>query len=91
MDATPSTNLQPALPALAAHDRVCGNCGHCGRSNQIRECRRHPPQLMYLPAPMATISGAPPRISWITNAAYPPVGDKTPACGDFEAKVELVN
>ena len=83
----------PALVtrALPPAGFVCGNCRYCGHAGPIRECRRRPPQLMCLALAGPSIAGGPPRVSWISNGAYPPVGDKTPACGEFEARPEVTN
>ncbi len=83
-DGTGAGKIDPAA-------EVCGNCGHCGTGGANRQCRAHPPQVMFLPLAAPTIQGAPPRIEWLNNSAYPLVSATTPACGEFEAKATTAN
>ncbi len=85
----------PHIPATA---QVCGNCCWARSKNKEqehprqRQCRRHPPQLMWLPiSGPPLIKGGPPEFHWVNNCAYPPVDVETAACGEFEPKAELVN
>lgn len=71
--------------------RVCGNCTHCQESKGGRQCRRFPPQLMYLPIGSPGLTVGLPNVQWLRNASYPPVDLTTPACGEFAIRAEVAN
>lgn len=71
---------------------VCRNCRFFGEDlSRQKVCLRHPPQVLGAPLMGATIAGGPPQVNWIIQGAFPPVRDRTPGCGEFEPKAEIVN
>lgn len=80
-----------AALALDPTKEVCGNCFYCRGEKGGTQCRLNPPQLMYVPVPGPGLAGGPPPVHWVSNCAYPPVGAKTPACGQFRPKAALAN
>jgi hypothetical protein len=91
-------NGQPILPpaAVPAHLAVCGTCRFSAPGPEGRlVCRQGPPQVVYLPLTtqgsiVAGIKVAP-SVQWLIQSFYPPVGKKTPACGQWAPRPELTN
>jgi hypothetical protein len=73
--------------------KVCGNCHHAGKDGHgtVVECRRFPPQVVFLPVAAPTVAGAKPLVDWLTNGIYPWVRADRPSCGEFRPAAEIVN
>lgn len=68
---------------------ICGNCRHMGHDNSGQaQCMRYPPRASMCMIPPLVGGGEP---TVIVRGFRPPVRDKEPACGEFEAKSTIAN
>lgn len=73
-------------------EKECGNCEFWGRvAPQLGVCTRYPPQLAFAPIMAPTITGAKPRVDWVSQGVHPSVPEKMKACGEFRPQPEIVN